>query len=483
MALPTQADDFPAWYQEVVRGADLAENSLARGTMVIKPYGYAIWEAIRDALDWRFKHTDPPHENVYFPLFIPQRLLEREKEHVEGFAPELAVVTHAGGEELGEPLIVRPTSETIIWDTYSRWVQSYRDLPLLYNQWANVVRWELRTRLFLRTTEFLWQEGHTAHETREEAWEETLRMLDVYRQVAEDVMAVPVHMGRKTASERFPGADETFAIEAMMRDRKALQSGTSHFLGQNFAHAYDVQFLGRDGEQHYAYATSWGVSTRLVGGLIMAHGDDKGLRLPPAVAPVQVMIVPIPGKTDEEVSSVRGAVEKLRGAIAARSWRGAEIRVKVDDRDDLRPGYKFADSELRGIPIRLDLGFRDFQANKITVTRRDTGEKQELGLDGADGAIEGLLDSLQQGLFDDAVAFRDANSHRASSFDELKQLIADGGGFVSGAWCGDAECEAKVKAETKATIRFLPFEPQDPGAPCLVCGRPGVDEATWAIAY
>jgi prolyl-tRNA synthetase len=483
MALPTQADDFPAWYQEVVRGADLAENSLARGTMVIKPYGYAIWEAIRDALDWRFKHTDPPHENVYFPLFIPQRLLEREKEHVEGFAPELAVVTHAGGEELGEPLIVRPTSETIIWDTYSRWVQSYRDLPLLYNQWANVVRWELRTRLFLRTTEFLWQEGHTAHETREEAWEETLRMLDVYRLVAEDVMAVPVHMGRKTASERFPGADETFAIEAMMRDRKALQSGTSHFLGQNFAHAYDVQFLGRDGEQHYAYATSWGVSTRLVGGLIMAHGDDKGLRLPPAVAPVQVMIVPIPGKTDEEVSSVRGAVEKLRGAIAARSWRGAEIRVKVDDRDDLRPGYKFADSELRGIPLRLDLGFRDFQANKITVTRRDTGEKAELGLDGADGAIEGLLDALQQGLFDDAVAFRDANSHRASSFDELKQLIADGGGFVSGAWCGDAECEAKVKAETKATIRFLPFEPQDPGAPCLVCGRPGVDEATWAIAY
>ncbi len=483
MALPTQAEDFPAWYQDVVRGADLAENSLARGTMVIKPYGYAIWEAIRDALDWRFKHTDPPHENLYFPMFIPQRLLEREKEHVEGFAPELAVVTHAGGEELGEPLIVRPTSETIIWDTYSRWVQSYRDLPLLYNQWANVVRWELRTRLFLRTTEFLWQEGHTAHETRDEAWDETLRMLEVYRQVAEDVMAVPVHMGRKTASERFPGADETFAIEAMMRDRKALQSGTSHFLGQNFAHAYDVTFLGRDGEQHYAYATSWGVSTRLVGGLIMAHGDDKGLRLPPAVAPVQVMIVPIPGKTDDEVRGVRDAVEKLRDAIVARAWRGAEIRVKVDDRDDLRPGYKFADSELRGIPLRLDLGFRDLQANKITVTRRDTGEKQELGLDGADAAIEGLLDAVQQGLFDDAVAFREANSHRASSFDELKELIAGAGGFVSGPWCGDAECEATVKAETKATIRFVPLEPHDPGAPCVVCGRPGVDEATWAIAY
>ncbi|MFL5791411.1 MAG: proline--tRNA ligase [Actinomycetota bacterium] len=483
MALPTQADDFPAWYQDVVRGADLAENSLARGTMVIKPYGYAIWEAIRDALDYRFKHTDPPHENVYFPLFIPQRLLEREKEHVEGFAPELAVVTHAGGEELGEPLIVRPTSETIIWDTYSRWVQSYRDLPLLYNQWANVVRWELRTRLFLRTTEFLWQEGHTAHETKEEAWEETLRMLDVYRQVAEDVMAVPVHMGRKTASERFPGADETFAIEALMRDRKALQSGTSHYLGQNFAHAYDVQFLGRDGEQHYAYATSWGVSTRLVGGLIMAHGDDAGLRLPPAVAPVQVMIVPIPGKTDDEGAGVRGAIATLRDAIAARSWRGAPIRVKVDDRDDLRPGYKFADSELRGIPLRLDLGFRDLQANKVTVTRRDTGEKQELGLGGADGAIEGLLDAVQRGLFDDAFAFREANSHRASSFDELRQLIADAGGFVSGAWCGDAECEATVKAETKATIRFVPFEAEDPGAPCIVCGRPGVDEATWAIAY
>src|SRR5262249_54406205 len=348
MALPSFADDFPAWYQAVVRDADLAENSLVRGTMVIKPYGFAMWEAVRDALDVRFKRTG--HQNLYFPMLIPLKLLEREKEHVGGCAPELPMVTHAGGEELGEPLIVRPTSETIIWDTYSRWVQSYRDLPLLYNQWANVVRWELRTRLFLRTTEFLWQEGHTAHETSEEAWAETLRMLDVYRQVAEDVMAVPVHMGRKTASERFPGAVETFAIEALMRDRKALQSGTSHYLGQNFAHAYDVQFLGRDGEQHYAYATSWGVSTRLVGGLIMAHGDDNGLRLPPAGAPVQVMIVPIPGKTDEEAAAVRGAVDKLRDEIAARSWRGVPIRVKVDDRDDLRPGYKFADSELRGIP-------------------------------------------------------------------------------------------------------------------------------------
>jgi prolyl-tRNA synthetase len=483
MGLPKQADDFPAWYQEVVRGADLAENSLARGTMVIKPYGYAIWEAIRDALDWRFKHTDPPHENVYFPLFIPQRLLEREKEHVEGFAPELAVVTHAGGEELGEPLIVRPTSETIIWDTYSRWIQSYRDLPLLYNQWANVVRWELRTRLFLRTTEFLWQEGHTAHETREEAWEETLRMLEVYRQVAEDVMAVPVHMGRKTASERFPGADETFAIEALMRDRKALQSGTSHFLGQNFAHAYDVTFLGRDGEQHYAYATSWGVSTRLVGGLIMAHGDDKGLRLPPTVAPQQIVIVPIPGKTDEDTTSVSRAAERLRVAIAERSWRGAPVRVRIDDRDDLRPGYKFADHELRGVPLRIDLGSRDLQGSVVTATRRDSGEKLELGIDGAAEQVGDVLEAIQFGLFQDAAAFRDANTHHVSSYDELRSVIADAGGFVVGAWCGDAACEATVKAETKATIRFVPLEPQDPGAACVACGRPGVDVATWAIAY
>jgi prolyl-tRNA synthetase len=475
MALPTQAEDFPAWYQEVVRGADLAENSLARGTMVIKPYGYAIWEAIRDALDLRFKQTG--HENVYFPLFIPLSLLEREKEHVEGFAHEFVQVTRVGSEELAEPLVVRPTSETIIWDTYSRWIQSYRDLPLLYNQWANVVRWELRTRLFLRTTEFLWQEGHTAHETREEAWEETLRMLEVYREVAEDVMAVPVFKGRKTASERFPGAEETFAIEALMRDRKALQSGTSHFLGQNFAHAYDVTFLGRDGEQHYAYATSWGVSTRLVGGLIMAHGDDKGLRLPPAVAPVQVVIVPI-FRSDEEQGRVLGAANAM-----AEEWRADGIRVKVDDRDDLRPGYKFADHELRGVPIRIEIGPRDLDASQVTVARRDTGEKSTLGVDAVAGALGPLLDEIQRGLYDDAVAFRDAHMSRVTSYDELRSAIADPGGFITGAWCGDAACEAQVKAETKATIRFVPLEPEDPGAPCVVCGRPGADTATWAIAY
>ena len=475
MALPTQADDFHAWYQEVVRGADLAENSLARGTMVIKPYGYAIWEAIRDALDLRFKQTG--HQNLYFPMFIPQRLLEREKEHVEGFAPEVAVVTHAGGEELGEPLIVRPSSETIIWDAYSRWVQSYRDLPLLYNQWANIVRWEMRPRLFLRTTEFLWQEGHTAHETRDDAWEETLRMLEVYREVSEDVMAVPVHKGRKTAGERFPGAVETMTIEALMRDRKALQSGTSHYLGTNFAEAYGVKFLGRDGEEHIAEGTSWGVSTRLVGGLIMAHGDDKGLRLPPKVAPVQVVVVPI-FRSDEERGQVLGAANAM-----AEEWRANGLRVRVDDRDDLRPGYKFADHELRGVPVRVEIGPRDLAAQHVTVARRDTGEKSTLGFDAVEGALDDLLADIQRGLFADALAFREANSRQASSYDELRAAITEAGGFVTGGWCGSADCEAKVKGETKATIRFLPLEPVDPGAPCAVCGTAGVDTATWAIAY
>ncbi|MFI5054771.1 MAG: proline--tRNA ligase [Actinomycetota bacterium] len=475
MALPTQADDFPAWYQGVVRGADLAENSLARGTMVIKPYGYAIWEGIRDALDLRFKQTG--HENLYFPMLIPQSLLEKEKEHVEGFAPEVAVVTHAGGEELGEPLILRPTSETIIWEAYSRWVQSYRDLPLLYNQWANVVRWEMRPRLFLRTTEFLWQEGHTAHETREDAWEETLRMLEVYREVAEDVMAVPVLKGRKTAAERFPGADETLTIEAMMRDRKALQSGTSHFLGTNFAVAYGVTFLGRDGEEHHAFATSWGVSTRLVGGLIMAHGDDKGLRLPPKVAPVQVVIVPI-FRNDDERARVLEATARM-----AEEWRAAGLRVKVDDRDDLRPGFKFADHELRGVPVRVEIGPRDLDASQVTMARRDGGDKQAVPIEAATAWLTSAMDDIQRALFDDAVAFRDANTHEAATYEELSAALVDAGGFVSGGWCGSPECEARVKADTKATIRFLPLETEDPGAPCVVCGQPGTERATWAVAY
>jgi prolyl-tRNA synthetase len=481
MALPSFTDDFPAWYQEVVRQADLAENSLVRGTMVIKPYGYALWEAIRDALDERFKATG--HKNLYFPMFIPLRLMEREKEHVEGFAHEFVQVTRVGSEELAEPLVVRPSSETIIWQTYAKWVQSYRDLPLLYNQWANIVRWELRPRLFLRTTEFLWQEGHTAHETEDEARAEAKQMLEAYRQVAEDEMAMPVHLGRKTPAERFPGAEETLTIEALMRDRKALQAGTSHYLGQNFAKAYGMQFLGRDGEQHYAEGTSWGASTRLVGGAIMAHGDEKGLRLPPRIAPTHVVIVPIPGKSDDESASVASATAKLVAELRDLRWNDAPLRVELDDRDDVRPGYKFAESELRGIPIRLELGFRDFQKDAVTVVRRDRGEKEAVAIDGVGSRIPEMLDAIQRALFDDALAFREAHTTRVSTFEELRAAIEDPGGFVIGGWCGDATCEAKVKEETKATIRFLPLEPDRPDGPCVVCAQAAVDTAAWAIAY
>jgi prolyl-tRNA synthetase len=476
MALPSFSDDFPAWYQEVVRQADLAENSVVRGTMVIKPYGYALWEAIRDALDIRFKQTG--HQNVYFPMFIPLKLLEREKEHVEGFAHEFVLVTHVPGEDLAEPLVVRPTSETIIWNTYAKWVQSYRDLPLLYNQWANVVRWELRPRLFLRTSEFLWQEGHTAHETKPEAWAEAKQMLEVYRQVAEDVMAMPVRLGRKTPAERFPGAEETLTIEALMRDRKALQAGTSHYLGQNFAKAYGVTFLGRDGEEHFAEATSWGASTRLVGGLIMAHGDEKGLRLPPKVAPWQVVIVPI-YRSDDEAARVLAEAARLADA-----WRDAGLRVKVDDRDDLRPGFKFADHELRGVPVRVEIGPRDLDAGQVTLVRRDTGAKSPIVVAEASPMLIALMDEIQQGLFEDAARFRDEHTFHASSLDELRAKIEDPGGFVIGGWCGDAACETEVKTQTKATIRYLPLDGPEPAdGPCIVCGRPSVDTATWAVAY
>jgi prolyl-tRNA synthetase len=482
MALPSFTDDFPAWYQEVVRQADLAENSLVRGTMVIKPYGYAIWEAIRDGLDTRFKATG--HKNVYFPMFIPLRLMEREKEHVEGFAHEFVQVTKVGSEELAEPLVVRPSSETIIWQTYAKWIQSYRDLPLLYNQWANIVRWELRPRLFLRTTEFLWQEGHTAHETADEAWAEAKQMLEIYRQVAEDEMAMPVYLGRKTPAERFPGADETLTIEALMRDRKALQAGTSHYLGQNFATAYGVQFLGRDGEQHYAEGTSWGATTRLVGGLIMTHGDEKGLRLPPRVAPTHVVIVPIPGKTDEETERVRRASEELAARVRASTFEARPVQVEIDDRDDVRPGYKFAESELRGIPIRLELGFRDLQKDAVTFVRRDRGEKDEVTIASAADRVRAALGEIQQALYDDALAFRDAHTTHVTTFEELRNALDDPGGFAIGGWCGDPVCEAKVKEETKATIRFLPLEgPDRPDGPCVVCAQAAVDTAAWAIAY
>jgi len=474
MALPTQSDDFPGWYQAVVKQADLAEPSLARGTMVIKPYGYGIWEHFQRAMDDRIKATG--HENYYFPLFIPAKLLEKEAEHVEGFAPEVAVVTHAGGEDLEEPLVVRPTSETIIWATYAKWVQSYRDLPLLYNQWANVVRWELRPRVFLRTTEFLWQEGHTAHETADEAIAEARMILDdVYADVLERVLAIPVHKGRKTAAERFPGAVETLTMEALMRDRKALQAGTSHYLGQNFAKAYGVQFQGRTGEMEYAYATSWGTSTRLVGGVIMTHGDDKGLRLPPAVAPYQVVIVPI-YRTDDDRARVLAACDGLRERLSP-------ARVKIDDRDEHRPGYKFNEWELKGVPVRVELGPKDLDAGQVVVARRDTGDKQTVP-DGEAGArITSLLDEIQQNLFAQASAFRNEHTFEPANFDEFKSLLAEPGGFLQGNWCGEGECEAKIKADTKATIRFLPLEPGTVAGSCLHCGAEARERATWAVAY
>ncbi len=473
--LPSQADDFPGWYVEVVKRAELAEHGPAKGSMIIRPHGYAIWEHIQRALDDRFKATG--HENLYVPLLIPMSLLAKEAEHVEGFAPQVAVVTHGGGEQLEEPLAIRPTSETIIWNTYRRWIQSYRDLPLLYNQWANVMRWEMRTRLFLRTSEFLWQEGHTAHATSDEAQAEALRMLEVYRQVAEDVLAIPVHSGRKSERERFPGAVETYCIEGLMRDGKALQSGTAHFLGQNFARAYDVTFLNAEGETDYAWATSWGFSARMVGGAIMAHGDDAGLRLPPAVAPIQVAIVPI-YRTDAERAAVLGLAEPLRDDLAGRG-----IRVRLDDRDQHRPGYKYAEWELKGVPVRVELGPRDVEAGQAVLASRLSGDKEHTPLADLAAGMGERLASVQAALYADAAAFREANTHEITSFDAFATGVEEQGGFWVGAWCGDGDCEAEVSARTRATIRFLPIEPRDPGAACMHCGKPGTEIATWARAY
>jgi prolyl-tRNA synthetase len=476
VALPKQSEDFPAWYQAVVKGAELAEPSLARGTMVIRPYGFAIWERIQQAVDRRIKETG--HENLYFPLLIPSKLLEKEAEHVEGFAPEVAVVTHAGGEKLEEPLVIRPTSETIIWATYAQWIQSYRDLPLLYNQWANVVRWELRPRLFLRTTEFLWQEGHTAHETSEEAMAEARTVLEkVYRVTVEGDMALPVRLGRKSASERFAGAVETLTMEALMRDGRALQAGTSHYLGQNFARAYDVKFLGRDGREEYAWATSWAVTTRLVGALIMAHGDDAGLRLPPALAPIQVVVVPI-HRTDEEKVEVTGAMTPLVSALKA-----AGIRVHTDDREEHRPGYKFNEWELKGVPVRLEIGPKDVARGEVVLYRRDLRQKSPVPLEGIAEHIPGVLDGIQDELFAQALAFREGRTFRPSSYEELKVLIKDPGGFVEGLWCGRPACEDRVKADTKATIRALPLDPVPVDGACIVCGEPATESAVWALAY
>jgi len=476
-ALPTQSADFPGWYGEVVRRAGLAENSAVRGAMVIKPHGYAIWEAIQRALDDRIKATG--HENLYFPLLVPASVLAQEGKLIEGFAPEVALVTEAGGKRLEEPLAVRPTSEALIWSTYARWVQSYRDLPLLYNQWANVVRWELRPRLFLRTTEFLWQEGHTAHESEEEAVAETLTILhEVYADTIENLLAIPVLRGRKSESERFPGAVETYTLEALMRDGKALQAATSHYLGQGFARTYDVRYTGRDGAEHHPYATSWGATTRLVGALVMAHGDDRGLRLPPLVAPQQVVIVPISRETDQ--SEVNQAAAAIRDELKA-----AGVRVRLDDRAGYRPGFKFNEWELKGVPVRLEVGSRDLAAGSVTVARRDTGEKQLVPLARAVARVQELLIAIQASLFRAALDERERRTLTdPGSYAEMIEYLREARGFVVTSWCGSAECEARVKDESTATIRCLPLQaPEDLSSNCLCCGREAAHWTAWAQAY
>jgi prolyl-tRNA synthetase len=474
--LPQQSQDFPAWYGQVVRRADLAENSVVRGAMVIKPYGYAIWEAIQRELDARIKATG--HENFYFPLFVPASVLAQEGELIEGFAPEVALVTEAGGKKLDEPLAVRPTSEATIWAAYDRWMESYRDLPLLYNQWANVVRWELRPRILLRTSEFLWQEGHTAHETEAEAVAEVLTILhEVYADVVENVLAMPVLRGRKSASERFPGAVDTYALEALMRDGKALQAATSHYLGQGFPRAFGVTFTGRDGRPQHPYATSWGATTRLVGGVVMVHGDDAGLRLPPAVAPYQVVIVPI--VRDEDRSEVLAAA-----AAVAADLRSAGIRVRLDDREGYRPGFKFHEWELKGAPLRLELGGRDLAAGAVTVARRDTGDKRQIPLAGLPAEVGAMLTEVQASLLRAARDERERRTLRdPSSYGEMIEFLRAAGGFVAASWCGRPECEARVKDESSATIRCLPLAGRTPAGACVCCGRTAAAGAVWAQAY
>lgn len=464
--------DFPEWYQDVVRRAKLAEQAPVAGCMIIKPYGYALWENMVRILDDMFKETG--HENLYFPALIPESYLHREAQHVEGFSPECAVVTHGGGKELDEPLVFRPTSETIIWQTYGNWVESYRDLPLLYNQWANVCRWEMRPRLFLRTREFLWQEGHTAHATREEAVEETLRMLEVYRKFAEESLALPVIPGVKTETERFPGAVDTYSIEAMMRDCKALQAGTSHFLGQNFARAFNVTFQNDKGEREYVWGTSWGVSTRLVGAVVMGHGDELGLRLPPKIAPHQVVIVPI--YQDATRDRVLGAARALAAELKT------VCRVKLDERDNLKPGFKFNEWELCGVPLRIELGPKDLDNNQCVLARRTTGQKRPASLDGLVAEIPGELEAIQRELYEDALRFREAHLAAVDSYDALKEQI-EKGAFVNAHWCESSTCEISIKNETKATIRNIPLTREAEEGACVYCGSRSPGRVVIAKSY
>ena len=487
--ITSRATDYSQWYNDLVLKGELADYSAVRGCMVIKPYGFALWENMRDALDKMFKDTG--HVNAYFPLFIPKSFLSKESAHVEGFAKECAVVTHyrlkndpnGGGvvvdpeAKLEEELIVRPTSETIIWNTYKDWIQSYRDLPILVNQWANVVRWEMRTRLFLRTAEFLWQEGHTAHATKEEAIEETEKMLDVYATFVEEFMAVPVIKGVKTESERFAGAENTYCIEALMQDGKALQAGTSHFLGQNFAKAFDVKFSNKENQLEHVWATSWGVSTRLVGALVMAHSDDQGLILPPKIAPLQVVIVPI-YKGEEQKAQIGVKVDEIIQELKALG-----IRVKYDDNDNARPGWKFAEYEMKGVPVRLAIGARDLEKNVVEVARRDTKEKNTVSLDGIAGYVQQLLADIQQNMFNKAKLYRDEHITKADSWDEFEKLLDEKGGFISAHWDGTVETEEAIKEKTKATIRCIPLNNPPEEGKCILTGKPSSQRVLFARAY
>ena len=487
--LTPREENYSQWYNDLVVKAGLAENSAVRGCMVIKPYGYAIWEKMQRALDDMFKATG--HQNAYFPLFIPKSFFSREADHVEGFAKECAVVTHyrlmndpeGNGvvvdpeARLEEELIVRPTSETIIWNTYKNWIHSYRDLPILCNQWANVVRWEMRTRLFLRTAEFLWQEGHTAHETREEAVEEAQKMIRVYADFAENWMGVPVIMGTKSANERFAGAVDTFTIEALMQDGKALQSGTSHFLGQNFGKAFDVQFATRDGGMDYAWATSWGVSTRLMGALIMAHSDNNGLVLPPKLAPIQVVMIPI-YKGDEELQKMTAELEKIAEPLRAKG-----ISVKIDNRDNVRSGFKFAEYELKGVPVRIVVGPRDLANGTVEMMRRDTLVKENVALEGLDTLVANTLEDMQKSIFEKALQFRNSMITKVDTWEEFQEVLEKKGGFISAHWDGTTETEVAIKEATKATIRCIPFDAVDEEGVCVFSGKPSQRRVLFARSY
>lgn len=484
-----QSEDYSQWYNDIVKEAGMAEHSPVKGCMVMKPHGYAIWESIQGELDKRFKETG--HQNVYFPLFVPKSFLNQEASHVEGFAKECAVVTHYRLKQdpekqeivvdpdakLDEELIVRPTSETIIWSTYKNWIQSYRDLPLLYNQWANVVRWEMRTRLFLRTTEFLWQEGHTAHATKEEAEREAHKMLDVYADFVENVMALPVIKGLKSENEKFAGAVDTYCIEAMMQDKRALQAGTSHFLGQNFARAFDVTYSTQEGHEEYVWATSWGVSTRLIGALIMAHSDDQGLVLPPRLAPVQVVIVPI-HKSEEDFNRITREAEKIQKELRAKG-----ITVYYDDRETKTPGWKFNEHEVKGVPVRIAIGPKDLESESVEVARRDTMEKFSVQWNNIETKVENLLTQIHENIFQKAKDFADQETRYADSWDEFCRIIDEKGGFVYAHWDGTAETEIKIKEETKATLRCIPFNSKKEEGKCIYTGKPSAQRVIFAKAY